>query len=298
MSNNNFELMLPREEDRVPFVYDVPHAGRIYPADYDYVCTQDAITRTEDRYMDIIMAGAAEQGIPLLTAQVSRSYIDLNRPEDDIDPRLLTSDGDDPYNKPGRMWHGLIRRFITFNADPVYNRLLTTEEVESRIANVHRPYHAKLKELVDETCNQFGYCVHLNWHSMPSRLSYTNAPDIIFGSMSGKSAPDWLLDVMSEWWQAHGYDVRQNYFFKGQEITRRYGQPTSNRFSVLIEINRNLYLDENTYELKPEAVELQRKIKAFTTFMTETMKDFNPATSRLPEHTLKVTPQGLVYIPR
>ncbi|MBI1328070.1 MAG: hypothetical protein GC136_10570 [Alphaproteobacteria bacterium] len=299
MSKENFDLWLPREEDKGPLVYDVPHAGRDYPADYNYACDLDALVRTEDRFMDLMLAGAEKQGIPLITAKVSRSYIDLNRPETDIDPRLLRDDGDDPYNKPGNMWHGLIRRFVSFAGDKIYDRLLAAEEIEARIENVYRPYHAELKNLVDETCDRHGYCVHLNWHSMPSQLGRVAAPDIIFGSMGGKSAPQWLLDVMADWWNMHDYDVRQNYVFRGQEITRRYGQPESNRFSVLIEINRALYLDENTYELKPEAAILQQKIKLFSEYMKDVMKDFNPATSELEaEHTLKRTTQGLVYVPR
>jgi N-formylglutamate amidohydrolase len=48
-----------------------------------------------------------------------------------------------------------------------------------------------------------------------------------------------------------GYDVAVNDPYKGVELVRRHGRPAERRHSLQIEINRGLYMDEQT--LAPDA---------------------------------------------
>ncbi len=48
-----------------------------------------------------------------------------------------------------------------------------------------------------------------------------------------------------------GYSVAINDPYKGVEIVRRHGRPAENRHSLQVEINRRLYMDEET--LAPNA---------------------------------------------
>jgi N-formylglutamate deformylase len=45
-----------------------------------------------------------------------------------------------------------------------------------------------------------------------------------------------------------GYDVRVNDPYKGVELVRRHGRPKENRHSLQIEVNRKLYMDEESFE--------------------------------------------------
>jgi N-formylglutamate deformylase len=45
-----------------------------------------------------------------------------------------------------------------------------------------------------------------------------------------------------------GYDVAYNHPYKGVELVRRYGDPPAQRHSIQVEINRKLYMDEQTLE--------------------------------------------------
>jgi N-formylglutamate amidohydrolase len=45
-----------------------------------------------------------------------------------------------------------------------------------------------------------------------------------------------------------GYDVRVNDPYKGVELVRRFGQPQLGRHSLQIEVNRRLYMNEDTLE--------------------------------------------------
>ena len=47
------------------------------------------------------------------------------------------------------------------------------------------------------------------------------------------------------------YDVAVNFPYKGVELVRRYGDPARQRHSIQVEVNRRLYMDEQT--LAPHA---------------------------------------------
>ena len=48
--------------------------------------------------------------------------------------------------------------------------------------------------------------------------------------------------------KSKGYIVAINNPYKGVELVERYSAPAIGRHSIQIEINRALYLDENTYK--------------------------------------------------
>ena len=48
-----------------------------------------------------------------------------------------------------------------------------------------------------------------------------------------------------------GYSVEHNHPYKGVELVRRYGDPARQRHSVQLEINRRLYMNEETLALEP-----------------------------------------------
>jgi N-formylglutamate deformylase len=45
-----------------------------------------------------------------------------------------------------------------------------------------------------------------------------------------------------------GYSVEYNHPYKGVELVRRYGKPATQRHSIQVEVNRKLYMDEDTLE--------------------------------------------------
>ena len=45
-----------------------------------------------------------------------------------------------------------------------------------------------------------------------------------------------------------GYNVAYNHPYKGVELVRRYGDPARHRHSIQVEVNRKLYMDEETLE--------------------------------------------------
>lgn len=244
-------LTIHRPENHdVPVIFDSPHSGRFYPADFEYACPRDALIRAEDNMVDQLFAPAPRHGIALLCAQFPRTYIDVNRAENDVDPFLL--EGPPPAHfDPSARSHagiGLIRRIVRPGM-AVYDRKLSVGEVEARITRYYRPYHAALDELIDQIHYRFGQVWHVNCHSMPSSVTTGGAdgswtPDFVLGDRDGTScAPDFIKAV-SEYLKGAGYRVAINRPYKGVEIVRRHGQPHKGRHSLQLEVNKALYWNE------------------------------------------------------
>ncbi|MEM8833180.1 MAG: N-formylglutamate amidohydrolase, partial [Pseudomonadota bacterium] len=177
-----YTLLQP--EEKRPVIFDSPHSGQQLPNDFDYACDPDDLMRAEDRYVDELFADAPTLGASLLMAEFPRTYIDLNRRIDDIDPETYIGNwpvGEDGYVTPdpsNRSFAGigLIRRLIRLGT-PVYATKLSPAVIQSRINNYYMPYYAALEKMIDDLHYQFGQVWHINCHSMPSYSVRGNKAD-------------------------------------------------------------------------------------------------------------------------
>jgi len=254
-----FDLWLP-ERPAAPVVFDSPHSGADYPADFDRIAPEDRLRRAEDMFVDELFGSASAQGAALLAARFPRSYIDPNRAQDDIDRRLIDGTWDGPVSvtEKSRLGHGLIWRLCPPDL-PIYDRKLTVDEVRARIDGYYRPYHRALSYAIDLACDRFGSVYHLNCHSMPGVSAPIVADpagarrraDFVLGDRDGEScAPD-FRDMVRGTLEGMGYAVALNDPYKGVELIAAYSDPAAGRHSLQIEINRALYMDEDRFQRGP-----------------------------------------------
>jgi N-formylglutamate amidohydrolase len=232
----------------------------------------------EDLYVDDLFGAAPEHGASLLAALFPRSYIDVNRTLDDLDPALLDEPWPGPLD-PGektKLGIGLVRRFAKPGL-PVYERKLSVAEVEARIARYYRPYHAALDAICDRLHGKFGVVWHVNCHSMQSTGSAMTSDGpgaaraaFVLGDRDGTTCEPELTDFVRRVLTGRGYEVKVNDPYKGVELVRRHGRPAANRHSLQIEINRGLYMNEATLEksagydrLKADLTHLVEALAAF-----------------------------------
>ena len=213
------------------------------------------LEKAEDNYVDDLFSAAPDHGGTLLCALFPRTYIDVNRAVDDIDPDLL--DGHWPHDmNPTPRSHagiGLIRRVLKPGI-PVYDRRLSVSEIVHRIENYYKPYHAQLETALDELHYNFGQVWHVNCHSMPqsssfpsmlSRPAITVLPDFVLGDRDGTSCDLAFTHTLRDFLKGLGYRVAINNPYRGVELVRRYASPATGRHSIQIEINKGLYWDES-----------------------------------------------------
>ena len=67
-----------------------------------------------------------------------------------------------------------------------------------------------------------------------------------------------------------GYKVSYNHPYKGVELVRRYGDPARHRHSVQVEINRRLYMDEQTLVLHEGFEPLKRNLRSLVELLLGT----------------------------
>jgi len=84
------EVLAPSSQT-LPLVVASPHSGRHYPPAFVADSRLDPLSlrRSEDSFVDELLAAAPALGSPLLRAHFPRAYIDVNREPFELDPRMF-----------------------------------------------------------------------------------------------------------------------------------------------------------------------------------------------------------------
>ncbi len=243
-----------------PLVLDSPHSGTQYPADFAHARDPLELRRAEDTHVERLYGFAPGLGVAWVEALFPRSYLDANRDVTEVDPDMLDARWtgalatDERVLSKVRLGKGLIWR-LTDEGQPIYDRVLGVAEVESRIARCWVPYHDAVTQAIDAAHARHGYSIHINCHSMPAVASShaTEFPglvhdDFVVGDRDGSTADPRLSQRVAQHLRGLGYSVSYNHPYKGVELVRRHSHPATHRHSVQLEINRRLYMDEQTLE--------------------------------------------------
>ena len=245
-----FEILRPPPRSG-PLVFNSPHSGAVYPADFLASSRLDPVTlrRSEDMFVDELFAGVVARGAPMLRARFPRAFLDVNREPYELDPRMFDGRLPDHCNtRSMRVAGGLgtIARVVG-EGQEIYARKLRVDEALHRIEALYRPYHRALRTLLEETRSEFGFAVLVDCHSMPSG-PHLHAdglkPDIVLGDRYGTSCSRIFIDAADDALHAAGYRVSRNKPYAGGFITEHYGRPAAGIHALQIEVNRSLYMDE------------------------------------------------------
>ncbi|MCA1939365.1 MAG: N-formylglutamate amidohydrolase [Caenispirillum bisanense] len=241
------------ERQTLPMVFASPHSGSAYPDDLLAASRLDAngLRRSEDCFVDELFADVPRLGAPLLKALFPRAYLDPNREPYELDPAMFAESLPAHVNTTSaRVAAGLgtIARVVASGAE-IYARKLSFAEAETRVQSLYRPYHAALRRLIDDTVARFGFCLLIDCHSMPSGSGEgrTPPPDIVLGDCFGISCARSVTVLAEDRLTALGYSVARNAPYAGGYTTRHYGRPEHGVHAMQIEINRRLYMDEDTF---------------------------------------------------
>ncbi len=234
-----------------PTIFASPHSGRRYPRE---MLSQTrvgllSLRRQEDAYVDELFAGAGAHGAALVSASVARAYVDFNRDPEELDPDMFVERPRRTQLSSARVLAGLgaIPR-VSSDGAQIYGHKLPLADAERRIALFHRPYHAMLAALIEETKAKFGCAVLIDCHSMPSSARGVHAPDIVLGDRFGAACHPSVTALAEATLRRLGYRVARNAPFAGGHTTQIYGRPLNRVHALQIEISRALYLDEHTLE--------------------------------------------------
>ncbi len=226
-------------EGSTPLLINVPHAGTYIPASIAATMTADALRVPDtDWYVDTLYDFAPSLGASLMVATHSRYVVDLNR---DPQGAVLYPGADNSELVP----------LTRFDCDPIYRAGKTpdADEVVRRRDTYWQPYHARLRQRIDQLRARHGHVVLLDAHSIRSqvpRFFDGKLPDLNLGSDAGRSCAARLagmaMDVLSD---TTVFSAIRDGRFKGGYITRHYADPAAGVHCLQLEIAQAAYMDED-----------------------------------------------------
>lgn len=249
------------EGQSIPLIIDSPHSGTEYPLDFNHQADFAKLRQAEDTYVDELYEYVSSIGGIFLEAKFPRSYIDLNRSETDF----MFDDLNENHNNASKIKFsptikselgiGLVWLKTPPNGEPMYKDKITLKQLMDRVNIYHRPYHRKLKNILENTYNKFGKFYHVNAHSMQNQATAmsdqpegTIRPDFVIGDREGTTCERKFTDLIVDFLRGLNYSVDINKPYKGMELVKAYSDPLQNMNSVQIEVNRKLYMNEENRE--------------------------------------------------
>lgn len=249
-----FEIIEPAES-RGAVLFNSPHSGRLYPRAFLASSRLDLPTlrRSEDSFVDELVAGVVTRGYPLMRAHFPRCYVDVNREPYELDPRMF--DGRLPSFANTRSMRvagglGTVARVVG-DSQEIYDQRISVDDALQRIESLYKPYHRALRKVFTRLHRDFGVAILIDCHSMPSTGSARDErprADIVLGDRYGTSCAPAIAEVIEDALRDYGYQVSRNKPYAGGFITEHYGNPAGGLHAIQLELNRALYMDERRYE--------------------------------------------------
>jgi N-formylglutamate amidohydrolase len=254
------ELTAP-ETTATPVLVEVPHSGLQVPPEVEpeIETTPLAVLRDSDIYVDQLYERAPDHGATLLVSRVSRYVVDLNRGPDEVDSAAV------PRHPKGRHIpaRGVVWRART-DGTPLLRAPLTIDQFARRIERYYEPYHQTLREVAARMRKEHGHVLILAAHSMPSAGRRVfggrelRRADVVPGTRGRSTADARIIDLVDAHFRESGLSVKHDDPYRGGWTTSSYGAPKHGQHAVQIELNRALYVDEGTSEIKnPDFAQLQ-----------------------------------------
>ncbi|MGJ8585666.1 MAG: N-formylglutamate amidohydrolase [Marinosulfonomonas sp.] len=255
MTISPLSLTMPRHRT-TSVVFASPHSGRNYPRSFlsRSILDEHTIRSSEDAFVDVLFSAVPQFGAPLLTATAPRAFVDLNRSSDELDPALVQGVQARSINPRVSSGLGVVPRVVS-NGRAIYNGKLTMAEVAERLRLVWEPYHAQLHLLLSENIRNFQEAILVDCHSMPHEAIESIGqkdglrPDVVLGDRFGAAADADLVERIESAFVSAGLRVVRNSPFAGAYMAQNYGRPSRGQHVVQIEIDRSLYMNEET--IKP-----------------------------------------------
>ena len=239
-----------------PIVLSSPHSGSDFPQEFlQNSCRSESELRSsEESFVNELIVDASNAGIPMISMNIPRTFVDVNRDKIEIDDTMYfdkAPSADTIGSRRCRVGLGVIHRIVAQNK-PIYDGLISYAEAQERIKYVYEPYHKRLKQLIDKCQKKFGFCLLVDCHSMPSKIcnimNETKPVEFCVSNLFDESCPAPISEFVGQQLSQKGYRVEFNRPYAGAFITFNYCQPRKNIYTLQLEMNRSLYMDENVYK--------------------------------------------------
>ena len=224
-----------QQNQKTNLILHIPHASHRIPLDRGYVVGQKTldqeIIKLTDWYTDDLFL--FKDSIPI-KADFSRIFCDTERFSDDSQEVMAKYGMGVLYEK---------------SDDGTVIREVTAELRDNILSNYYWPHHEQLNQAVNEQLKFNGKALIVDCHSFPSRPLFRdlnqedNRPDFNIGT-DPFHTPNYLIEISKEFFKEKGYSHGVDWPYSGSIVPLHHYQKTKNVSSIMLEINRALYLNE------------------------------------------------------
>ena len=217
-----------------PILLHIPHSSTIIPEEYktDFTADlSDELRFMTDWYTDDLFDYPATK----LVFPISRLVCDVERFRD---------------NRREEMYRRGMGVCYTHGYAGTRIRSLSHEKEECILRRWYDPHHDSLRDKVAEKLDRYGVCLIIDCHSFHALpLPYepdkrSSRPDICIGADLFHT-PGSMIERLSRSFSQKGYHVAVNTPFAGALVPAAYYQRNADVLSIMIEVNRGLYLDDD-----------------------------------------------------
>lgn len=238
-------------------LFHIPHDSTVIPLEVkdQFVLNEKELSRelvkmTDHHTYDLINGNFPKS--QMVRFPVSRLVVDVERFESDSDEHMAARG------------MGVIYK-STHELKPL-RRPLLPEEREYLLSKWYRPHHALLTSAVDKALNEFQWALVIDVHSFPTLpLPYETdltayRPEICIGFDSYHSTAEGIHEL-SRCFEIQGFEVGVNTPFAGAIVPAKHFRKVKRVQALMIEIRRDLYIDESTGFLNERAGVVQERLK-------------------------------------
>jgi N-formylglutamate amidohydrolase len=223
---------------KASILFHIPHASRLIPDEWrslfvldDLDLQRELITMTDSFTDELFDIG---DSVDYVRFPVSRLL---------VDPERFPRDEDEPMSSRG------MGAIYTRTHD---GRPMKPNERSTDLMNAYyHPHHAALTDWTQKRLLTDGRCLIIDCHSYPSEPiacdmnQEPNRPDICFGTCDPHTPPD-LVQAATEAFESVGFTTAVDWPYAGTIVPLEYVGNEARVSSLMIEVNRKLYMDEAT----------------------------------------------------
>ena len=220
-------------KNKIPIIINVPHASTNIPrSELKYFTAKDLRHEIEvmtDHYCDDLF----DVGCEMINSPVSRLVCDMERFRDDASEVMAAVGMGAVYTKC---------------SDGTKLRRISNAHREELLKRYYDPYHERFEVAVESRLKEYGKCLIIDGHSfyeepLPYEMDQDpSRPDICIGT-DEYHTPKVLCEMIHRFFAEKGYSVSINRPFSGCIVPLKYYKQERRVKSVMVEINRRLYLE-------------------------------------------------------
>jgi N-formylglutamate deformylase len=235
-------------------ILHVPHSSTIIPLMVGYIVDEKSLEnemlKLTDWYTDDLFYSNDDE---IIKAEFSRVFCDPERFTDDSKEIMAQFGMGVLYEKNDE--GEVIRR--------------VTPELKERVLNdFYWAHHGKFSKAVVNQLNLFGKALIIDCHSYPSHPLKRDLdkksvrPDFNIGTDSFHT-PKHLIDLSVAYFEKAGYTLGVDWPYKGSIVPLEYYNKNKNVQTIMLEINRALYLNEPSNEKSIRYQEIKEVVQGF-----------------------------------